>query len=235
MLPECEEQRQFLQEMSEVFQLQKDAGINLSVLPGTLTNELVVIKVSSLMPVRFVDTLGFLKRHYDGLCKIPDEAVLLHGEGDGSKLPPLFAPTGVDLERRRQRKPYLLLGKLLNFIRQRENPKTGEKEWILQSKDRDGFMVVTALSGGGDWIKVWDAEQPDSLQNDVETTVKSELAANYVHRERKQALLQLLVSAVNERFEQSGGNADDPHYCELRAMVPAFKNLIGLRDEDAST
>ena len=105
MLPECEEQRQFRQEMSEVFQLQKDAGINLSVLPGTLTNELVVIKVSSLMPVRFVDTLGFLKRHYDGLCKIPDEAVLLHGEGDGSKLPPLFAPTGVDLERRRQRKP----------------------------------------------------------------------------------------------------------------------------------
>lgn len=235
MLPECEEQRQFRQEMSELFHRQKDAGIsNLSVLPGTLTNELVVIKVSSLMPVRFVDTLGFLKRHYDGLCKIADEATLLHGEGDGSKLPPLFAPTGVDLERRRQRKPYLLLAKLFNFIRQREHPKTGEKEWILQSKDRDGFMVVTALSGGRDWVKVWDAEQPDSLQNDVETTVKSELAANYVHRERKQALLQLLVSAVNERFEQSGGNADDPHYCELRAMVPTFKNLIGLRDEDAS-
>ena len=235
MLPECEEQRQFRQEMSEVFQLQKDAGINLSVLPGTLTNELVVIKVSSLMPVRFVDTLGFLKRHYDGLCKIPDEAVLLHGEGNGSKLPPLFAPTGVDLERRRQRKPYLLLGKLLNFIRQREHPKTGEKEWILQSKDRDGLMVVTALGGGGDWIKVWDADQPDPLQNDVETTVKSELAANYAHKERKQALLKLLVSAVNERFEQSGSNADDPHYRELRAMIPTFKNLIGLREEDAST
>lgn len=235
MLPECEEQREFRQEMSELFQRQKDAGIsNLAVLAGTLTNELVVIKVSSLMPARFVDTLGFLKSHYDGLCKIPDEAALLHGEGDGSKLPPLFAPTGVDLEKRRQRKPYLLLGKLLNFIRKRENPTTGEKEWILQSKDRDGFVVVTALSGGGDWIKVWDTEQPDSLHIDIETTVKSELAANYVHRERKQALLQLLVNAVNERLEQSGGNADDAHYRELRAMVPAFKNLISLRDEDAS-
>lgn len=236
MLPECEEQRQFRQELSELFQRQKDAGIsNLSVLSGTLTNELVVIKVSSLMPVRFVDTLGFLKRHYDGLCKIPDEAVLLHGEGNGSKLPPLFAPTGVDLEKRRQRKPYLLLGKLLNFIKQREHPKTGEKEWILQSKDRDGFMVVTSLNGGGDWIKVWDAEQPNSLHNDVEATVKAELAANYAHKERKKELLQLLVSAANERLKQSGDNHDDPHYRDLLAMAPTFKNLIDLRDEDASS
>ncbi|MCB1657990.1 MAG: hypothetical protein KDI39_07165 [Pseudomonadales bacterium] len=235
MLPECEEQREFRQEMSELFQRQKDAGIsNLSVLQGTLTNEVVVIKVSSLMPARFIDTLGFLKRHYDGLCKIPDEATLLHGEGDGSKLPPLFAPTGVDMEKRRKRKPYLLLAKFLNFIKQRENPKTGEKEWILQSKDSDGFMVITALNGGGNWIKVWDADQPDSLHNDIEKTVKSELAANYIHRERKQELLQKFVSAVNERLEQSGGNADDPQYCELRAMVPTFKNLIGLNNDDGN-
>jgi hypothetical protein len=199
-----------------------------------LTNEVVVIKVSSLMPARFIDTLGFLKRHYDGLCKIPDEATLLHGEGDGSKLPPLFAPTGVDMEKRRKRKPYLLLSKFLNFIKQRENPKTGEKEWILQSKDSDGFMVITALNGGGNWIKVWDADQPDSLHNDIEKTVKSELAANYIHRERKQELLQKFVSAVNERLEQSGGNADDPQYCELRAMAPTFKNLIGLNNDDGN-
>lgn len=236
MLPECEEQREFRQEMEKVFENQKDAGIsNLSVVSGTLTNEVVVIKVSSLMPARFVDTLGFLKRHYDGLCNIADEAVLLHGEGDGSKLPPLFAPTGVDLEKRRHRKPYLLLGKLLEFIKPRENPTTGMREWILQSNDRDGFMVITALSGGGDWINVWDAEQTDTLQNNVETAVKQELAANYVHIERKKALFKLFKIVVNERLVQSGSNDDDPQYRELRDLIPTFKSLIGLPDEDVSS
>lgn len=235
MLPECEEQREFRQEMKALFENQKDAGIsNLSVLPGTLTNEVVVIKVSSLMPVRFIDTLGFLKRHYEGLCNIPEEAILLHGEGDGSKLPPLFAPTGRDMEKRKQRKPYLLLAKLLKFIKQRENPTTGEKEWILQSKDRDGIVVVNTLSGGRDWVKVWDAEQSDLVLDIVETTVKSELAANYVHREKKQALWTLIANTINERYTQSGENANDPQYLELSDLVKTFKNLIGLRDEEAS-
>ncbi|WP_213959440.1 tubulin-like doman-containing protein [Variovorax sp. dw_954] len=232
MLPECEQQREFRQNLSDLFGRQKDAGTSdAAVVEGTLTNEVVVIKVSSLMPARFVDTLAFLKTHYDGLCKIPDEAVLLHGEGDGSRLPPLFAPTGLELQSRRQRKPYLLLARLLNFVKVRENPITGLKEWIIQSKDQDGFMRINALSGGGDWAKVWDAEQTEVLQKEVDSAVKAELAANYAHRERKDALYRQFVAVANERLEQSGHNADDAQYTELRALIPAIKDLIGMREE----
>ena len=232
MLPECEEQREFRQHLVDLFGRQKDAGISApAVVEGTLTNEVVVIKVSSLMPARYVDTLSFLKSHYDGLCKIPDEAVLLHGEGDGSKLPPLFAPTGIELQSRRQRKPYLLLARLLNFVKVRENPTTGLKEWVIQSKDRDGFMCINALAGGGDWAKVWESPQSETLQKEIDAAVKTELTTNYMHRERKDALYQQFVVCANERLEQSGHNPDDAQYVELRAMIPAIKDLIGIRED----
>lgn len=232
MLPECEEQREFRQHLHELFRKQKDAGTSEPfVVEGTLTNEVVVIKVSSLMPARYVDSLSFLKSHYDGLCKIPDEAILLHGEGDGSKLPLLFAPTGVELQSRRQRKPFLLLARMLKFAKVRENPTTGLKEWIIQSKDRDGFMCVIVLAGGGDWAKVLESEQPVALQKDIDTVVNTELAANYGHRERKDELFLQFVALVNERFEQSTQNAEDAQYLELRAMIPTMKTLIGIREE----
>ena len=235
MLPECEEQREFREHLADLFRRQKDAGTSdSSVIEGTLTNEVVVIKVSSLMPVRYVETLSFLKSHYDGLCKIPDEATLLHGEGDGSKLPPLFAPTGVELQSRRQRKPYLLLVRMLKFVKSRENPSTGLKEWVFQSKDRDGFICINALAGGGDWAKVLESEQQEALQNDIETVVKAEVAANYVHRERKDELYQQFVAIANERLEQVGHNPADPQYLELRAMIPTIKELIGIREENTA-
>ena len=48
------------------------------------------------------------------------------GEGDGSKLPPLFAPTGVEMQGKRldHLQPYLLLARLMELVRPGENPET---------------------------------------------------------------------------------------------------------------
>ncbi len=69
------------------------------------------------------------------------------------------------------------------------------------------------------------------MQKDIEKLVKAELAANYVHRERKDALYKQFVDIANERLEQSGNNPDDAQYLELRAMIPTIKDLIGIREE----
>jgi hypothetical protein len=233
MLPECEEQRDFRRDLADLFDRQKDAGImDAAVVEGTLTNEVVVIKVSSLMPARYIDALSFLKSHYDGLCNMPDEAVLLHGEGDGSKLPPLFAPTGTQLQARR--KPYLLLARLMNIVKTRDNPKSGVKEWIVQSEDQDGLMNITVLNGGGDWTKVLNVEQDAGLQKMIERAVKAGLASGYVHKEMKDALYKQFVRMVNDRLEQSEHNPEDAQYRELREMIPAIKELIGLREETSA-
>ena len=234
MLPDCEEQREFRQHLEGLFHKQKDAGTSdASVVVGTLSNEVVVIKVSSLMPVRYVDTLNFLKTHYDGLRKLPDEAVLLHGEGDGSKLPPLFAPTGVEMQGKRldHLQPYLLLARLMELVRPGENPETGSPQWTIESTDADGFMCINALAGGGDWAKVWASEQQDELRQMIEKSVLGLLARDYVHREKKEALYKRFVEFVNERLAQSGRNPADEQYLRLRALIPKMKELIGLQAE----
>ena len=230
MLPDCEEQRDFRQKLAKIFTDEKDAGTQDStVVEGTLTNEVVVIKVSSLMPARFVDSLAYLKTHYDGLCAMPDEAVLLHSEGDGSQLPPLFAPTGTQIQSQRNRKPYLLIGKLLDFIQQRENPETGLKEWFIKTM-QERRIRIHVLAGGGDWLKVLNTEQPDEIQKSLETTVKTELAANYRHIERKNALYDQYVDLLNTSLEKAGYNEKDPQYLELDAMGDTMQQLIGITE-----
>ena len=232
MLPECEDQREFRQHLHKLFIDQKDAGAsNVSVIEGPLSNEIVIIKVSSLMPARFVDAMSFLKSHYDGLCKIPDEQVLLHGEGNGSKLPPLFAPTGVQLQARRQRKPFLMLARLMGLLKNRENPTTGMPEWFIQTTDADGLICINVLSGGNSWEKVWESEQTLALQQSIETAVKAGIASDFVHKEKKDELYQQFVKHVNARLEQANHNAEDAQYQELRAMIPQIKELAGIRAE----
>lgn len=230
MLPDCEEQRDFRQNLSTIFKEEKDAGTaDSSVVEGTLTNEVVIIKVSSLMPARFVESLAYLKTHYDGLCKMADEAVLLHSEGDGSQLPPLFAPTGEQIQSQRYRKPYLLIGKLLDFIQQRDNPETGLKEWFIKTT-QDRRIRIHVLAGGGDWLKVLNTDQPDDIQKSLETTVKTELAANYRHIERKNALYDRYVDLLNTSLEKAGYNEKDQQYLELDAMGDTIQQLVGITD-----
>ena len=228
MLPECEEQREFRQNLATIFREQRDAGTpNADVVEGTLTNEVVVIKVSSLMPARFVDSLAYLKTHYDGLCALPDEAVLLHSEGNGAQLPPLFAPTGEQLQSQRHRKPYLLIAKLLDFIQQRDNPETGLKEWFIKTM-QERRIRIHVLAGGGDWLKVLSTEQPEDIQKALETTVKTELTENYRHIERKKALYDQYVDLLNAWLDKAGNTENDPQYLELDAMDTAIRQLIGI-------
>ena len=42
---------------------------------GKLSNQIVIMKIASLMPARFVESLGELKRHYDGLLADEDHGV----------------------------------------------------------------------------------------------------------------------------------------------------------------
>ena len=65
--------------------------------------------VTALMPLRYTESLTYLKRHYDGLLTDHNESYLLHGEGNGKKLPPLFARTANETMARGMRKPTLLV------------------------------------------------------------------------------------------------------------------------------
>jgi hypothetical protein len=228
MLPECEENRAFQQTLQQSFRDEKDPGTSeTAILNGALPNEIVVMKVSSLMPARFLDSLKFLKGHYDGLLRDAKEAVLLHSEGRGDALPPLFARTGAQVQTLRNRKPQLLLARLLAMVSERSNPETGLQEWILKQMV-DGRMRIHVLAGGASWAQVLEAAQTPALQQAIDEAVTAAIAEQYRHIEKKNELHKLYNDMVNARLEAAQYNERDPEYMTLDAMGDTMKQLIGL-------
>ncbi|WP_246794412.1 tubulin-like doman-containing protein [Burkholderia perseverans] len=225
-LPECESQKNFHASLTAMFEEQKDPASNTVVATGRLSNEIVIMKVASLMPVRFIEPLALLKRHYDGLLGDRNESFLLHGDGNGKQLPPLFARTATEIAIQARRKPYRLVARLLGMLKGRANRTTGEPEWVL-TYESDGLPASKALSGGT-WDRVFDGDQPEALQALLEKEVTRRLGADYQHLERKNALLDEFNAFARARLEELGDDTDHPAYQELVRMKVAVREIVGL-------
>ena len=229
-LPECESQKDFRDNLAKVFENEKDPASNTQVTLGRLPNQIVIVRVASLMPVRFVDSLGELKRHYDGILTDANEAILLHGEGDGSKLPPLFALSASDLIAQSQKKPYLLLARLLGLVKERQNKTSGQMEWVLTYL-ANGLPKVQVLNGKT-WWEVLDGDLDSAIQATIEKEVKKCLDAEYKHLEKKKTLRDAFRKLVLERFEEAGEDDQDPIFVALSAMQAPLLAIIALPDDE---
>ena len=225
-LPECESQKGFHATLTRMFEEQKDPASDTVVAAGKLSNEIVIMKIASLMPVRFVESLPVLKRHYDGLLSDFNESHLLHSVGDGKRLPPLFARTASEMASQAKRKPYRLVAHLLNMIRSRENRTTGETEWIFVYED-DGLPTDRVLNGRS-WAAVFEGDQKDDLQKLVESEVSRHIASALQHRDDKSELLKRFDAFARKTLDESGGYTDDPGYKAVVALKPQIRDIIGL-------
>jgi len=224
-LPACESQKQFHASLARMFEEQKDPASNTVVLTGTLPNEIVIMKIASLMPVRFIESLAVLKRHYDGLLEDFNESYLLHGVGDGKQLPPLYARTAAEVATQGKRKPYRLVAYLLGIIRSRENRTTGEVEWIF-AYEEDGLPTSKVLLGRT-WATVLDGDQKEDVQKRIETEVKNHIASALQHRVAKDELIKKFDALARAAWQDAGEDTEDPVYKTLVAMKPQVRDIIG--------
>ncbi len=112
-------------------------------------DEITVISYQNLFPIRAIDYMPFLKGKYDTLIDSNNETtnisnkVLLHSEGDGSSLPPLFGegegPKGDDIIK------YIFLGTALNLFKQGED-EYGNIGWGTVITDEFGVEMFTLLA-----------------------------------------------------------------------------------------
>jgi len=225
-LPDCESQKDFRAMLASVFDAQKDPASDTRVLAGKLSNEIVIIKVASLMPARFIAPLRLLQTHYDGLLKDFNEAHLLHSDGDGRNLPPLYARTAEQVSAKLKRKPYLLVARLLEMLKERKNRTSGEPEWAF-IYESDGLPTSKVLKGAS-WGVVIDGEQTDDVQTAVEREVARRIDAEYKHIDNKQKLLERFNAFAKERFAAAGEDDQDPEFQALLAMRKPVREIIGL-------
>lgn len=225
-LPECENQKDFHTSLTTMFEEQKDPASDTAVASGKLPNEIVIMKIASLMPARFVESLSVLKKHYDGLLNDFNESHLLHSEGDGKKLPPLYARSAADISARAKRKPFLLVARLLGMIKERQNKTTGLTEWVF-IYESDGLPAAKILKGAR-WSDVIDGEYPTELQSLIEREVGKRIDSDFKHVEKKDGLLKDFQAIARERFQAAGEDDQDPEFLALSAMRKPIREIIGL-------
>ena len=225
-LPDCENQKEFRTSVASLFEEQKDPASDTKVAVGKMSNQIVIMKIASLMPARFVDSLTELKKHYDGLLKDPNESYLLHCEGNGSKLPPLFARSAVEVNAQAKRKPFLLIARILGMVKERQNKTSGLMEWVFVYMS-NGLPVAKVLSGKS-WNEVFNTEHSAELQSAIEREVTRRIDSDFKHIDKKTELLSGYQSLVLTRFTDAGEDDQDPDFLALSAIHMPIREIIGL-------
>lgn len=228
-LPACDEQKEFRAKLQRMFEDHRTSATSVEV--GSQNNQIVILKIASYMPVRFVETLADLKKHYDGLRNEEIEAVLMHGEGLGDKLPPLYAPTEMEMAAMSKRKPYVLAARLLGMVKERQNKTSGLQEWVF-SYVPNGLPKVLVLQGKT-WQDVLESEQPADVQAAIEKEVAKRISADYKHVDRKQELRDAYNKMTTDRFNEMGEDDQDPFYLTLYSMQEPLCEIIGLQLQEA--
>ncbi|MEM5340576.1 tubulin-like doman-containing protein [Paraburkholderia azotifigens] len=225
-LPECESQKDFQAALTRLFEEQKDPASDTVVAPGRLSNEIVILKIASLMPARFIEPLAMMKRHYDGLVADFNESHLLHSAGDGKKLPPLYARSAAEVSALAKRKPFLLVARLMDMLKERENKTTGEQEWAFVYK-ANGLPASRVLRGAT-WQSIIDDDHPAEIQSLIEREVSRKVDVDLKHRDEKQKVFDRYIDFATARFNEAGEDDQDPEFVALSSMQKPVREIIGL-------
>jgi len=226
-LPQCENQKPFRESLKRLFEEQKDPASDTKVSDGKLANEIVIMKIASLMPARFIDSLGELKRHYDGLLRDTTESYLLHSEGDGGKLPPLFARSAVELNALAKPKPFLLVARLLGMIKERQNRTSGLMEWAFIYMTNG--LPASKILRGKSWEDILHGEHPSEIQDAIGREVNRRIELDFKHIDKKSELLSAYQQMALARFNDAGEDDQDPGFLALSAMDKQIRDIIGLQ------
>ncbi len=228
-LPECPEQSDFRDELKDTFARQADVGADAKIMVGTLSNQITIMKVSSLMPVRFINDLRDFKRHYDGLAADRNESILLHSEGDGSDLPDLYAKTQKQIENESKQKPMILLAKFLGLIKMRTNASTGLEEWVVAYKS--GGLPTSKLlevEGGASFANLLNTTQKSEIQDIVGKEVAKVIESGYVHIEKKKELMSQYFEYAMDVYARNGENDLAPEYVLISGMRSQICGIVGI-------
>jgi len=138
IVPESQQHARFLSQVDDALQRSRRMGAEI-IHTDQKRNEITLVSIMNLFPVRFIDSIFFLKGKYDRRIKKsdPERAKLeLHIESDGSQLPSLLLLGKEDIGRKAI--PYVILSDALGLIEKSKNNSTGKMDMVLVTKTRKG-------------------------------------------------------------------------------------------------
>lgn len=171
-------------------------------------NEITLVSLVNLFPLRFLQTVGVLKDRYER--RIQDggaRAVLeVHSESNKDTLPDLFPPvTAPDTA-----VCYLLLGVALGHITAGRNKRTNVPEVKLTTVDADGIEEEHLL--GKDMLEVPDQLSAGSLNRIRDLVNKSLASREWLHEDRRLELVDRVKEQLDAVKAARDGDLQDETY-----------------------
>lgn len=229
ILPKSGEHAEFSETLKTLFREQLSGGIPVEIIESdTKPNEIILLGVTNLFPLRYAKLTPFLKDSYERRIRLsdkPDRIKLeLHGEGDGSQFPDLLLAD--ERAVREKALPALLLAKALELITTVTNPTTGITELYLISEDADGLPVRTKL--GKTLVELAENIDIEAAQRLQEATVAHLQQEQWRHIDQRAQLQQKIRDELKQVLSDRRNDYEDPIYLRFetaaRTAIQTLKN-----------
>ncbi len=222
ILPKAPEHSDFMETLKKTLKESRAQGEVTIVESDLKQNEITLISITNLFPLRFITQIQNLKDKYDRRISGSDSErakLELHLEGDGSQYPSLFVPTSG--ENVAMGIPYFLLAKAMGLVLQRENQTTGAQVLSIVTKDEDGF--------DNDPIDLGDSvfEVPDSLDISKVNLIKDEVEKlmkqkEYLHADKQKEVISSMNVEI-DTIKAERGIDDEIYKSFLKGAKEAAK------------
>ena len=186
-----------------------------------------MVGIRNLFPLRYARQVALLcDKHRERISRFPRARLEVHCEGDCQSWPPVFLPEGAAVRKGMQ--AWLLLGKAMDGIREIEDPDTGGKGIYLVVKDARGREQRPILLAQTEENLAQSGDPTVSFQ--LESMVRGRLDGDYMHRSKREELLQKLDDGLRE-MQKSVSNPLDKRRMAHEEAVAAAEKILEQRGE----
>ena len=170
---------------------------------GNRENRIAVVAAASGFPLRFVANVANLKRIYESKFigsenEVKLNKMVLHTEGDGSRLAPLFEKAGSEMVK--EITPTVMLLFAMGLPSDQQDPETGEQYKAVVVENEMGFIVDNIKLGKNAVQAIQNLARDEKSAATISKMVEEKLATDYLHNDKKIELQKALGALLKSDF-----------------------------------
>jgi hypothetical protein len=220
LLPDGADYPDFRNELEEAFRAAYPQNMTFYVNPKS--TEITMVGIRNLFPLRYAKQVALLcDKHRERIARFPRARLEVHCEGDCQSWPPVFLPDGGVVRKGMQ--AWILLGKVMDGVKTLENPDTGSKGLYLVVKDARGREQRPIFLAQNEEELAQSGDPTVSYQ--LESMVRAGLNGDYLHRAKREELVQKLDDGLKEMQKSIPNPLDKRREAYEEAVATAEKIL----------
>ena len=218
-LPEEKDDSGFRDRLAQAFIDAKGGADKVTIANSPRQDQIAIMTLNSMFPLRFVENVKNLKGAYDKLVNSPNSEIhklVLHTETLGNPLPSLFEASVQEMAMELP-KP-VMLAFAMGIIKEGTDSVTGRKGLYIYSVDKFGDATRSEQPIGKDFIDVLKylaSHRQEAAK--VKDLVKSKLEKEYVHVDARKELIGEVNNVLRTIVREAvGGDEFSPEYVKYK-------------------